>query len=32
MSQQEFLTALQHTLGADVVLTGEAVQARYHTD
>ena len=32
MSQQEFLTALQSTLGADVVLTAEAIEARYHTD
>ena len=32
MSQQEFLIALQNRLGADVVLTGDAIEARYHTD
>lgn len=32
MFSQEFLDALLHTLGADVVLTGDAVEARYHTD
>ena len=32
MFPQEFLDALLHTLGADVVLTGDAVEARYHTD
>lgn len=32
MSQQEFLDALLCTLGADTVLVGESVQARYHTD
>lgn len=32
MSQQEFLIALQNRLGVDVVLTGDAIEARYHTD
>lgn len=32
MSQQEFLAALHHHLGADIVLTGAAIEARYHTD
>lgn len=32
MSQQQFLEALLQTLGADTVLVGDAVQARYHTD
>jgi len=32
MSQQEFLSALHSQLGAEVVLTGEAIEARYHTD
>lgn len=32
MSPQEFLQALRHTLGAEAVLSGDAVPARYHTD
>ena len=32
MSSQEFLQALRHTLGAEAVLSGDAVPARYHTD
>lgn len=32
MFQQEFLIALQNRLGVDVVLTGDAIEARYHTD
>lgn len=32
MSQQEFLDALLHTLGTDVVLVGDAIETRYHTD
>ncbi|WP_368922450.1 FAD-binding oxidoreductase [Comamonas aquatica] len=32
MSPQEFLQALRQTLGAEAVLSGDAVPARYHTD
>ena len=32
MSSQEFLQALRQTLGAEAVLSGDAVPARYHTD
>lgn len=32
MSPQEFLQALRQTLGAEAVLAGDAVPARYHTD
>lgn len=32
MSPQEFLQALCQTLGAEAVLSGDAVPARYHTD
>ena len=32
MSQEQFVQDLLQTLGADLVLTGEAVEARYHTD
>ena len=32
MSQQEFLIALQNRLGVDDDLTGDAIEARYHTD
>lgn len=32
MPPQEFLQALRQTLGAEAVLSGDAVPARYHTD
>jgi FAD/FMN-containing dehydrogenase len=32
MSQEQFVKDLQQALGAEVVLVGDAVEARYHTD
>ncbi|MFZ7318961.1 FAD-binding oxidoreductase [Comamonas jiangduensis] len=32
MSQEEFVKDLQQALGAEVVLVGDAVEARYHSD
>lgn len=32
MSQEQFVKDLQQALGAEVVLAGDAVEARYHTD
>ncbi len=32
MSQEQFVKDLQQALGAEVVLVGDAAEARYHTD